>query len=156
MGMLYTATFAEVAVSVAADLFEIVAPSDAAVVLHSVRIGQSTEEGDAAAEMLPIAIVKGNATSGSGGSTPTPTPLESGFTAAGSTVETCNTTQASTGTPLTLVADAFNVQVGWQWIPTPEERIVLSPSQRCVVRLGAAPADAMNMNGTLVFEEIGG
>jgi S-formylglutathione hydrolase FrmB len=156
MGMIYSATFTAVAVSAAQDLFEIAAPADAAVVLHSVRLGQSSDAGDAAAEMLPVQIVKGNTTSGSGGSAVTPTPLESGYAAAGAAVEANNTTQASAGTPLTVVADAFNVQVGWQWIPTPEERIVLSPSQRAVVRLSAAPADALTMSGTLVFEEIGG
>lgn len=153
--MIYASSFSEVAVTVAADLFEITAPADAVVVIHSIRIGQSTEEGDAQAEMLPIILHRGHTVSGSGGSANTPVPLETGAAAAGSTVETCNTTQANTSGSQ-VKADAFNVQVGYQYIPIPEERIILSPSQRFVVRLGAAPTDSITFSGTLVFEEIGG
>lgn len=154
-GMMYSANVAAVAVSAAQDVFEIVAPSDAVVVIHEVYISQTSDYGDAAAEGLQVKAIKNYSTSGSGGSTPTPTPLQSGFAAAGSTVEANNTTQASTGTPLTLVADSFNVQIGYQWRATPETRIVLSPSQRLVWTL-SAPADAVTLNATMIFEEIGG
>jgi hypothetical protein len=156
MGMMYVATFSEIAVTAIQDIFEIVAPSDAVVVIHSIYLGQSTEEGDAQDEMLPLQLTKGYTVSGSGGASVTPTPLESGFPAAGSTVERNNTTQANTGTPVELLADAFNVRAGWQYRPTPEERIVLSPSQRLVLELPVAPTDSITLSGSLIFEEIGG
>lgn len=156
MGRMYSATISEVAVSVIQDIFEIAAPADSVVAIHSIYLGVSTEEGDAQDETLPLELTKGYTTTGSGGSTPTPTPLETGNAAAGSTVKANNTTQATTGTPVVLLSDSFNVRSGWQYRPTPEERIILSPSERLVLELPVAPADVMNLNGTIIFEEIGG
>ena len=98
MGMRYSAVFSDVAVAALQDLFEILAPTDSIVKVHSVRIGQSSDEGDAQAEMLPIEFVMGRgATTGSGGSTPTPQTLEAGFGAAGSTTKVNNTTRMVAG-----------------------------------------------------------
>lgn len=161
MGMRYAAVFEDVAVSAAQDLFEITAPTDAAVIVHSVRVGQSSDFGDAAAEGLSISMVRGEATtSGSGGSTVTPAPLEAGFAAAGSTVEANNTTKQTVGSPAgtltVLYNDAFNVQVGFLYQPVPEERPIISPGDLFTVELVGAPTDALTMSGTIVFEEIGG
>jgi hypothetical protein len=156
MGMMYAATFGAVAVTAAQDVFEIAAPSTKCVVIHEIVVEQSSDAGDAQAELLRIQAIRGFTTSGSGGgSAVTPTPLENGSAAAGSVVETNNTTVATTGTTVTLFDRAFNVQIGFFWQPTPECRIVLSPSQRLVVRI-PAPADSLTMHGTMVFEEIGG
>jgi len=153
MGMMYSAAVEAVAVTVAQDFAEILAPSDAVVILHSVYVGQHTEEGDAAAEMLQINIVR-YATSGSGGSAGVENPHEIGFPAAGSVVEFNNTTQG--GTPVVLLADSFNVQAGWQYRPTPEERLVISPSGILAIELPTAPADSITFDITITWEEIGG
>ena len=155
MGMMYAATFGAVAVTAAQDVFEIVAPSDKCVIVHEVVIEQSSDAGDAQAELLRVQAIRGFTTSGSGGSAVTPAPLESGNAAAGSSVEANNTTVATTGTTATIFDRAFNVQIGFFWQPTPECRIVLSPSHRLVIRI-PAPADSLTMHGTMVFEEIGG
>jgi hypothetical protein len=155
MGMMYAASFGAVAVTAAQDVFEITAPSNKCVVLHEIAIEQASDAGDAQAELLRIQAIRGFTSSGSGGSGVTPAPLESGSAAAGSTVEANNTTVATTGATATLFDRAFNVQIGFFWQPTPECRIVLSPSQRLVVR-NTAPADALTMHGTMIFEEIGG
>lgn len=153
MGRIYSASFEEVAVSAAQDLFEVVAPSDAAVIVHSVTITQSSDAGDAQAEMLPILIHRGTAT-GSGGTTVTPSPLQVGDTAFGGTVEANNTSQSVEGT--FLHAEAFNVQIGFYYLPPPEDRPVVSPSALFIVELQSAPSDAITTNGTVIFEEIGG
>lgn len=153
MGRIYSAPFEEVAVTVVQDLFELVAPADAVVVIHSVTITQSTDAGDAQAEMLPILIHRGTAT-GSGGSPVTPSPLQVGDAAFGGTVEANNTTQSAEGT--FIHAEAFNVQIGFYYLPPPEDRPVVSPSALFIVELQAAPDDSLTMNGTVVFEEIGG
>lgn len=153
-GMMYSAVFGGVAISAAQDLFEIVSPSTKAVVLHSVTFGQTSDHGDAQAEGGRIQIIRGYTTSGSGGSAPTPVALQ-GAGAAASTVEVNNTTIASNGSPLVLVEDTINFQIGYQHRPTPEERIVIPPSTRLVVRLQAAPGDAITADGTIIFEEIG-
>ena len=156
MGMLYSAQFNGVAVTAQQDFFELVAPADAVVVVHQVHLSQSSDVGDAAEEGLSVLFKRGATTSGSGGSTPTPVPLEAGFAAAGSTVEANNTTKASAGTIVTLHAEAWNIRSPFLWLPPPELRIVLSPSQRFTVELGTTPADSLTVNGTLYFEEIGG
>ncbi len=63
-------------------------------------------------------------------------------------------TVASNGSPVTLVADSFNVQAGWRYMPVPEERIVLEKDQRLLCRI-TAPADEITLSGTLVFDAIG-
>ena len=153
MGMMYTAVFTDVAVTVAQDFFELTAPSDAVVVIHSCYIFQNTDFGDAAAEGLTINITR-YSTGGSGGANATERPLEVGFPASGSAVETNNTTQG--GTPVVIHSEGFNVQAGWAYRPTPEERPVVSPSGIIAIELPSAPADSLTMSGTLTFEEIGG
>ncbi len=153
MGRIYSASFEEVAVTAAQDLFEVVAPADASVIIHSVTITQSTDAGDAQAEMLPILIHRGTAT-GSGGSSVTASPLQVGDAAFGGTVEANNTSQSVEGT--FLHAEAFNVQIGFYFLPPPEDRPVVSPSALFIVELQAAPDDSITVNGTVVFEEIGG
>lgn len=155
MGMRYSVTIDALAVSAAQDLFELTAPSDCIVLIHACYLGQTSDVGDANAENLKVQFIKGYTSSGSGGSAATPTKLETGFAAAGSAAEVNNTTVANTGTATVHHQDVWNTQLPYQYRPAPEERIVLSPSERLVVRL-PAPADAITMSGTLVFEEIGG
>ena len=155
MGRMYTAIFAGVTVDQIQDLFELNAPSDAVVILHSITLGQDTDYGDADAEGLEVRISRATG-SGSGGTAPTARPHEVGSPAFGGTVEVNNTTQA-TGTT-ELYVDVFNIQAGWQYRPTPEERFVLSPSGRLVLELTTDPQDSAGvvMSGSITFEEIGG
>ena len=155
MGRLYTAQFSAVAVSAAQDLFEIVAPSDAIVKIHNIRLGQTSDVGDAAEEILLIKLNSGATTSGSGGGSYTPVPIELGDAAFGGTCEINNTTQAADGTIVTHHAWPWNVRGPFEIIFEPETRPVISPSRRCVLTI-PAPADALTMMGTITFEEIGG
>jgi hypothetical protein len=150
----YAATFSAIAASAAQDVFEIVAPSGAKVAIREIVLGQYSDFGDAEAELLSLLMLRGYTTSGSGGASVTPSPLRSGEAAASSTVERNNTTVASSGSPVTLRSESFNVAAGYRYYPVPEERIILAPSERFVVRI-TAPADAITLNGTLVFDEIG-
>jgi len=150
---MYSAIFDNVSVSAAQDFFELVAPSTGSVVIHAIFIGQSTDYGDAQAEGLRILLTRGHTASGSGGSSPTIQKYDTSANASsGATVEANNTTPASTS-GVTILADVFNVQVGWQFIPTPEMRPRLAASQRFTVNLPAAPADALTMSGTIIWEE---
>lgn len=152
-GRMYSAVFEEVAVSALQDLFEVVAPADAVVVIHGVTISQSSDAGDAQAEMLPILMHRGTAT-GTGGTTVTASPLAVGDAAFGGTVEANNTTQSVEGT--FLHSEGWNVQIGYYWLPTPEARPIISPSGLFIVELQANPADELTMNGSITFEAIGG
>jgi hypothetical protein len=150
---MYTATFEEVAVTAVQDLFEIVSAADSVTVIHSIKISQSSDAGDSESEQLNMLIHRGS-TSGSGGSTPTPAPMNLGDAAFGGTVEANNTSQSTEGT--ILGSYCFNVMAGLDIVFTPEERIVISPSGRVIIELQTAPNDSLTMSGTVVLEEIGG
>lgn len=160
----YAAAFSAIAVSAAQDVFEIVAPSTKTVAIREIVIGQYSDPGDAQAEMLSVLLMRGHTVTGSGGAAVTPASLAVPEEAAsGSTVARNNTTVATGGSPVTVRGDVFNVMAGWRYYPTPgdpndprirDERIWLRPSERFVVRI-TAPADAITMNATVVFDEIG-
>lgn len=159
MGQVYTASTTGVAVSVLQDLIEILAPADASIVILSAHFGQSSDFGDAQAEGLRVRWVRGlGATSGSGGSTPTPAPHMVGFAASGATVEMNNTTimTAGGGSLVTVVTAAFNAQVGYFYQPTPEERIIISGGDRLTLELIAAPSDAITAETSVTYLELGG
>jgi hypothetical protein len=149
---MYAVTFSAVAITVQSDLFEIVVPAAGLVHVHGLVLGQTTDHGDAAAEALQLLVVRGHTTSGSGGSSATPAPLNSDYAASGSTAEVNNTTIASAGTTVTLLADVWNTQAGYQSWWTPEARPRLRGSERLVVRQ-SAPADSITASGTIYFSE---
>lgn len=154
MGRMYTAQFNGVAVTAQQDFFELVAPAEAAVLVHGFVLGQTTEAGDAEEEFLSILVKSGQTTSGSGGTAPTPVPTDFNSAAAGATTEVNNTTKATAGTIVTHHADAWNVRSQYLWLPSPEMRFHLAPSRRFTVELATTPADSITMNGTIYFEEI--
>lgn len=157
MGRMYAVTFDVEAETGQVDFFELVPADDKPLALHSIFIGQTTEVGDAAEEMLEVEIHRGGTgmTSGSGGTAQTPRPLHPTDAAAGFTAETLNTTLATFTSGVVVHRDAFNVRVGWQYRPTPEERIIVTQANGgLVVRLGAAPADSISWVGTAIVEEL--
>ncbi len=154
-GTLFSATFTAVSVSAAQDVFEITSPATRRVRIQDIRLGQYSDFGDAQAEILSVLILRGYTVSGSAGSSVTPANVISDSAkVAQSTVEANNTTVANTGTAVTLLADAWNVQAG-AWVAPLSDRLafVIGPSTRLVVRI-TAPADALTMNGTMIFEEL--
>lgn len=159
MGRIYTASVAPASLSVASDIFEVLAPADAAVEILEWELWQITDLGDAAEEVLTIELVRGigSVTSGSGGSTTTPQPVEDGEAAFGGTVETQNTTRMAAGSGSLEVADrlGWNIRAPRQHIYTPEQRPIISPSNRWTLSI-LAPADAITIGGRVVLREIGG
>lgn len=157
MGRFYAIVFENVAVTAAQDLFYVAPADDKALLIHEIRLSQSTELSDAAEEQLRLKLIRGHATVGSGGSNPTPTPLAASGAAAGFTARTNDTTIASSGTAVDLLADTMNVRSGWLWLPTPECRPGVSQGAGAtiVLRLMASPADSVTMGGTMIVEELG-
>lgn len=157
-GRCYTVIFDNVSVSAAQDLFEITPADDKPVEIVGLFLSQTgnSDIGDAAEECLPIQIIRGHTTSGSGGTAPTPRPVDRTDTAAGFTAEVNNTTIASAGTTVTLHADNFNVRVGYQnWWPEGTEPQASQGDTTIVVRMPRAPADAITLSGTLYLREAG-
>lgn len=153
MPRMYSISFDGIAVTAAVDLFEILPASQKPVSLHGLFLSQSSDVGDTEEEILRINVVRGNTTSGSGGASVTPRPMDSNSTAAGATCERTNTTAASAGTAVTLHSEAFNIRTGYGLWWTPETRPRAQNATLIVVRLAAAPSDSLTMSGTLYFEE---
>ena len=160
----YSAAFAAVAVSAAQDLFELVAPSDCRVAIEEIEIGQYSDFTDVADEILSLLVMRGHTTTGSGGAAVTPGAFNPNLPASGVTVARNNTTVATAGSPVTLLATAFNIRAGFIWrgpMQRPWEtlesfekrRLIILPSTRLVVRT-TAPIDELTMNGTIQFEEL--
>ena len=146
MARMYSVSFENVSVTAAQDFFEITPADDHPVILAGLTLDQISDVGDAAEEMLRFEVIRGHATSGSGGSAPTPRPMDPGDSAASFTAEVNNTTIASTGTAVVLHAGAFNIRSGLALVWTPETTPVANKGNTpIVVRLMAAPADAVTM-----------
>lgn len=155
MGRMYAVSFTEVAVTVAVDVFELTPADDKPLAIHGIILAQSTDVGDVAEEIIPIRLIRGFTSSGSGGSVPTPVPLGPNDTAAGFTAETNNTTGATTGTTTDLLSDAWNIRVGYQvWFPPEARPMVSQANTTLVLRLASAPADSIDLSGTIYVEEL--
>ena len=108
----FSATFSAIAVAAAQDLFELVAPADSRIAIVEIDIGQYSDAGDAAAELLSIQLVSGHAVAGANGAAVTPGKFAPWSRAAGTTAARNNTTIASGGTPVIHHATSFNAQGG--------------------------------------------
>lgn len=153
---IYTVSFSATAVTVQVDLFELRPADDKPIEVIGLFLGQSSDFGDAQAELLAYTVIRGFTTSGSGGATPTPAPLNRSDTAAGFSAETLNTTLATTGTTATLHADTFHVAAGEKlWLPEGCEWEASQADTSIVIRIAAAPADSLTMSGTCYVREQG-
>ena len=159
MARTFTAIIEPTAVTTAVDFFEITAPATSAVMILEAHLYQTTGLGDAQEEILDLEFVRGDAaTSGSGGSTPTPQPIDNGDGAAGSTVEVLNTTRMTAGTGTLDITKKFgwNLRVPLDIIFIPEVRPIITPSDLWTLSLNTAPADSVTIGGTITFVELGG
>lgn len=154
----YTVSFDAVSVAAAQDFFEITPADDKPVKLLGLtldNVGGTSDAADAQEELLRLSIVRGHATGGSGGTAPTPRPTIGADSAAGFTAEVNNTTIASAGTGVTLAAFGWNVRVPLREFWPEECQFAAGQGDgTIVVRLLAAPADAVSMSGTLWVAEL--
>ena len=157
MARMYTVSFENVSLSAAQDLFELSPADDKPIELCGLylsNVGGTADAGDAQEELLRLLVRRGHTTSGSGGSAPTPAPLDPNDAAAGFAAEVNNTTIASSGTTADLHADGWNIRVPYQLVWPPEMRPKASQANTTiVVRLVGAPADAVTCSGTLYVKE---
>ena len=156
MGRVYTINLTPAAATVALDLVEITPADDKPVLVHGFRVWQTSDLGDAAEEEITISWVRGNTTSGSGGNTSVTAPPKLRNSAATAmTVETGNTTPASSGTPVTVYSTGWNVRGPLEITLTPEQRFDASQADTLLcLRMGAAPADSLTIGCSIDVEEI--
>lgn len=155
IGRMYVLAFSAVAISAAQDLFELVPATGKPIRIHAIRLAQTTDVGDAQDEVRIIKIIRGYTTSGSGGTgSLTPGSLNENNTACGITgAEINNTTQANTGTTVTVLTEGWNVRSPYLYLPPPEARPVIGAGTRVVVTIDA-PTDSITCSGEIVFEEM--
>lgn len=156
-GRLYTISFGGVSVSAQQDLFSINPASNRPIELHEFGVyvgGVAADAGDAQEELLRISVIRGHTTTGSAGTSATPVARKTTQSAATATCRVNDTTIASAGTAVVLLAGAFNNRVGYEKIWTPETRPGTVNANFIVVRLLSTPTDALEMSGYLLFEEL--
>lgn len=155
MSGIYTVVFSGVAVTAQQDFIEVTAGSAKPLALIAFGISQSSDVGDAAEEGLSVLIKSGASTSGSGGSSYTPVPLDSSLGASSFVAEINNTTKANTGTIVTHYSYNWNVRVGLD-VVFPDPMVIMLPaSRRLTIELATSPADSLTCSGYAVFQEIG-
>lgn len=157
MSRIYTVPLFPQAVTTAQDLFEV--QSGSAKVTRIVRweVSQYSEVGDTQEEGLTLIVRKEVDTTGSGGTTVTPTRADQGDPNFSGTCKVGNTTKAG-GSPdvsKRFAVHNWNVRVPFEKVYLPEDRPVLSPSERLVIEIYQNPADSITIGGVIVIEEIG-
>jgi hypothetical protein len=159
IGPVFTVPFTAIVTSTAPaafDIFCVTASTVARVAIREIRLGQYSEFGDSEAELISLQAWTGSTASSSGGAAITPVNVKShsGAPSANTTVIGPSTTPASTANTTMRLADSWNVAAGWLYLPRPDERITLEPSERFVLRAPVAPTDSITLNGTLMFQEL--
>ena len=152
MCRMYAVLVPSLAVSVAQDLLSIAAGTNNSLTLHSVIATQSSDFGDSEAEGLRF-LIKQGAAAGSVGTTQTPVALDAGLPASDASARKNDTTAGTGGT--NVHEENANMQIGFIYKPTPEERITIPGSGRITINIPTAPTDALTMSATAIFEEHG-
>lgn len=151
----YTVQFSAVGVTAQQDFFELNAAAGKPLKILALYLSQSSDAGDAQEELLSILVKRGATTGGSGGTAPTPQPLNASDAAAGFTAEANNTTKANTGTIATLHSDGWNVRGPFAIVMPPEMQWEVPGGGRLTVELATTPADSITINGTIYVQELG-
>ncbi len=153
----YTVSFDQQTIAAASgdyDLFELVAADDRPFELVALFLGNKSEVGDAQDEMLAISIITDYTTS-SNGTAATPRPLDPRDGAAGFTAEVVGATVATTGTPITVHVDTFNVRAGYQLILPEFMRPKIDQADTAMyIRMTTAAADDLTLSGTAYVREL--
>lgn len=134
-------------------------PTDERGVKITVIVCDVTSElGDAQEEHIRLRLIRGHATTGSGGSTATPRPHDPIDAAAGiSSWEINNTAIASAGTAINLMSDGFNVRGGYktEWDENGKAPFTTQAETLIVLRQMNTVTDDVSLNSTLSYVEPG-
>ena len=153
VGRMYSVSFLDVAVVAAQDLINLTAT--ASMALEVLRI-EGSQRSLTAWEMKPIKLIRNLATvtAGAGGTAPTPVKVNNGDAAATFTARV-NDTTAQTGTTSTILfASGFEFLNGYFKVFTPDERLVIAPSQGFAINLPTAPSASTLMSFSVLVREL--
>lgn len=154
--VIYAANFSAQAVTTATDMFEITVAADRPAVIYGMTLGQTTDLGDAAEEVLMVGVYR-DVTAGSGGTAATEYVYTNTSVAATNTAAVRVLGTASTGGTLIDIIP-WNIRMPLNWIPIPEMRPkftnLAAEGPVSSFRLIAAPADSLTISGVLYWTEI--
>lgn len=154
MGRLYSVNITDVAVSAAQDLINITATANMSFKLWRVELGQRTLT-SWEAKTLKIIRHPATVTAGTGGTAATPQKVNNGDAAATVTARINDTTAMTTsGTASVLLQREWEFLNGFIWVPLPDERPVIAPSQGLAINLPTAPSASMTVSGFAIIEEL--
>lgn len=131
------------------DIFELVNGSTVSCVIHQFELYSATTTD----ERVRLRLLR-RSTTGSGGTGATEVSLDGGNTVSA---------VAAVSQLVTTPGTAGAVMKAWFWsqlspliyLPTPEERVIVSPSGRVALNLQTAVASTRNWSGFVVWEEVG-
>jgi hypothetical protein len=141
------------------DWLEVLPADDKPVALRGMVLSQTSEVGDAQEEGLRFRVLRlaATVTSGSGGTTPTPQPLNDADAAAGFTSDANNTTVATTSGATTVLAEfGWNVRNSpyEMWWPDSAFAPLARQGQGLIVRQETTVADDAVCLATFYLEEL--
>lgn len=153
----YTAVMDAQAVTAATDLFECTPAADRAMVIIAMKLGQTTDLGDAQEEVLRIGIYT-DVTAGSTGTAITETPYtnESALAANTAAVVTNRGTASTGGTLIDIIP--WNIRIPLFWEPPPMAPVkfsnIAAEGPVSSFRLLTAPTDSITISGSLIWTEV--
>ncbi|NIT14583.1 MAG: hypothetical protein GTN99_10185 [Candidatus Dadabacteria bacterium] len=150
MGRMFSLSFDAVAVTAVQDLFQI-DPTGGVIIIHSVKISQELDVGDAQAEHLRIRLRR---VTDAVTDDVNAVKLDNASAAEAANLAINETTQLTTGA-VNIDIEAWNILQPYLYLPSPEMRPVIAIGETFTVDLADAPADSLTMSGTVVFEQIG-
>ena len=153
VGRMYSVNFQDVAVVAAQDLINLTATASMAIEILRIEVGQRSIT---AWESKPIKLVRNLSavTAGSGGTAPTPVKLNNGDAAATFTARVNDTTAQTGTTSAILFSSGFEFLNGYFKVFTPDERLVIAPSQGFAINLTVAPSGSTLMSGSVLVREL--
>ncbi len=147
----YTVNFTPTSVTVAVDLVALVAADDIPIAIRAIRVWQTSDVSDAQDEVITLNVVRGNTTPGSGGAGAGTQILKKPKDAAASfTSRVGDTTAASAGTAVIPYSTGWNVRAPFEMTFTEDQMVGTDQGTGfLVLRLGAAPADAITIGASV-------
>lgn len=148
----YSVTFSAQAITTGADLIHGTVATERPVTVYGLRLGQTTDLGDAQEEVAMIGLYVG-VTGGSGGTAATEQKYGSAGTATATAAIITDQDTASTGGTLIDIIP-WNIRIPLLEIPIPELRPTIdAATDPFVYRLIAAPADSLTISGAFFWYE---
>jgi hypothetical protein len=142
-----------------ASILQIVSSSSKVTILRAIRLEQSSDYGDAAAEGLRVQVNRGTVPGTPGGTTITPAPISPSDTAFNGTVrsrpDSGTGVLANLTSTTTLAEFGMNIQAGILDTPPEGWGIEIAPSAAIELKIVTDMTDSMDLEYTVDIEELG-